>query len=338
MGQTQNTFHPVSPPGRLRPASGIENACKNKPYVLPRMPNLDVITDVSKLSIASIMEKYPAYFTKEIICDDEILEVDDIYNANRRMELLNAPISASLQPLLRERRVDFFRNGFNIDLQTNEAASKNVSEYRRKYSNELIKMDRWCDKCELEKEMRNAYDLWVTQGRFACEIRPPLAELGVDELPFMCRNVPAEDTHNPIINIKTEQILAIKITDIGSNGVDLLSDAMVYGRRYAEPMETRYRFHGRSAIEDLSQMVDEQANDVSALAANFNRANIESFRSGNRSIRENRSELARNAFELKREEKRVIQCFEEQLLTPLLSHLTGIPVQYLPVKAVVQAR
>ena len=301
------------------------------------MPNLDAITNVSQLSKNSIMKKYPDYFTEEIIYENEIREVDDIYKADRRRELPKTPISASLQPLLRERRVGFLRNGFNIDLQTNEAAS-NVSEYRRKYSNELIKMDRWCDELDLEKEMRNAYGLWITQGRFACEIRPPLAELGVDELPFMCRNVSAEDTHNPIINIKTEQILAIKITDIGGNGVDLLSDAMVYGRRYAEPMETRYRFHGRSAIEDLSQMAGEQADDVSALAANFNRANIESFRSGNKSIRENRSELARNTFKPKREEKRVIQCFEEQLLTPLLSHLTGMPVQYLPVKAVVQAR
>ena len=301
------------------------------------MPNLNTIIGVSKLSETSIMEKYPDYFTEEIIYKDEILEVDDIYNANRRMELLNAPISASLQQLLRERRVDFLRNGFNIDLQTNEAAS-NVSEYRRKYRNELIKMDQWCDKYELGKEMRNAYNLWITQGRFACEIRPPLADLGVDELPFMCRNVPAADTHNPIINIKTEQILAIKITNIDRNGADLLKDAMVYGRRYAEPMGIRYRFHGRPAIENLSQMVGEQANDVSALNANFNRVNAESFLSGNRSIRENRSELTCNAPELKREEKRVIQCFEEQLLTPLLSHLTGIPVQYLPVKVVVQAR
>ena len=302
------------------------------------MPNLNAIIHVSKLSEAPIMEKYPDYFVEEIIHKDEIREVDDIYNTERRRELLNAPRSASLQLLLRNRRVDFLRNGFNIDLQTNETASKDVSEYRRTYLKELTTMDQWCDKRELENEMRIAYVLWITQGRFVCEIRPPLADLDVDKPPFMCRNVSATDTHNPIINIKTEQILAIKITDIDDKNTDLLKDAMVYGRRYEESMETRYKFHGRSLIENLSQMVNEQASDISALTENFNSANVESFLNGNKSIRENRSELDYNASESKREEKRVIQCFEEQLLTPMLSHLTGTPVQYLPVKVVIQAQ
>ena len=80
MSRKPNTFRSTTPPGRLRPASNVESIGGNKSYVLPRVPNLNAIIHVSKLSEAPIMEKYPDYFVEEIIHKDEIREVDDIYN------------------------------------------------------------------------------------------------------------------------------------------------------------------------------------------------------------------------------------------------------------------
>ena len=298
--------------------------------------------DVVQYGVASnnseATELFPEYFVDTPILSTNMREVEDVYSKPQRKQLLCTPRGPQIVPYLRPIRSQVFQNDFFVDIRLkNKTANVNcgsnhtIHEYRKKYHNELSKITLWGINNKFNDKMLKSYMLWLTQGRFVCEVYPPLACLPKDELPQALKPVPAEDICNPIIDKSTKKIFAFEIMNIDSQKVILLKDAMTYGVRYNESSGKRYEFHGKSLIADLSQMNSEQSELLTQMSTNFARYS-DRFHGVTREIENAIKSIRYPPSDIMRDSKIIAQCFADQLLTPLLSHLSKVPMQYLPVE------
>ena len=314
------------------------NTSGDEAYRLPHVPNMDVVQDGVTPNNSETIELFPEYFVDTPILSTNMREVEDVYSKLQRNQLLRAPRGSQIVPYLRSIRSQVFRNDFFVDIRLkNKTANVNcgsnhtIHEYREKYHNELSKITLWGINNEFNGKMRKSYMLWLTQGRFVCEVYPPLACLSKDELPQALNPVPAKDTCNPIIDKSTKKIFAFEIMNIDSQKVILLKDAMIYGVRYDESFGKRYEFHGKSLIGDLSEMNSKQEELSTHLSTNPAEY-FDEFRGVTKEIKNTLGSLRYSELDIRRDQKIIAQCFADQLLTPLLSHLSKVPMQYLPVE------
>ena len=306
-------------------------------YRLPRVPNMDVVQDDVASNNSEAIELFPEYFVDTPILSTNMREVEDVYSNPQRQQLLRAPRGPQIVPYLRSIRSQVFQNDSFVDIRLNKTANVNcvpnytIQECQKKYHRELTKIDQWCISHRFKDKMRKSYMLWLTQGRFVCKLYPPLACLPKDELPQVLELVPAEDTCNPIIDKNTKKIFAFEVINIDSQKVILLEDAMIYGVRYHESFGKRYEFHGKSLIDALSQMNSEQSESLTQISTNLVRSSDE-FCGVTREIRNTIGSLRYSQSDIRRDQKIIAQYFTNQLLTPLLSHLSKVPMRYLPVE------
>ena len=314
------------------------NTSGDEAYRLPHVPSMDVVQDGVTPNNSEAIELFPEYFVDIPILSTNMREVEDVYSKLQRKQLLRAPGGPQIVPYLRSISSQVFRNDFFVDIRLkNKTANVNcgsnhtIHEYREKYHNELSKITLWGIDNRFNDKMLKSYISWLTQGRFVCEVYPPLACLSKDELPQALKPVPAEDICNPIIDKSTKKIFAFEIMNIDSQKAILLEDAMIYGIKYDESFGKRYEFHGKSIIADLSQMNSEQSELLTQMSTNFARYS-DRFHGVTREIENAIKSIRYPPSDIMRDSKIIAQCFADQLLTPLLSHLSKVPMQYLPVE------
>lgn len=314
------------------------NTSGDEAYSLPRVPNMDVVQDGVTPNNSEAIELFPEYFVDTPILSTNMREVEDVYSESQRNQLFHTHKGPQIVPYLRSISSQVFQNDFFVDIRLkNKTANVNcgsnhtIHEYREKYHNELSKITQWGINNKFNDKMLKSYMSWLTQGRFVCEVYPPLACLSKDELPQALNPVPAKDICNPIIDKSTKKIFAFERRDIDSQKVILLKDAMIYDVRYNESFGKRYEFHGKSLIGDLSQMNSEQSELLTQMPTNFARHSDE-FHDVTREIKNTIKSIKYPPSDIMRDSKIIAQCFADQLLTPLLSHLSKVPMQYLPVE------
>ena len=160
------------------------NTSGDEAYGLPHVPNMDVVQDGVASNNSEAVELFPEYFVDTPILSTNMREVEDVYSKLQRKQLLCAPRGPQIVPYLRSIRSQVFQNDFFVDIRLkNKTANVNcgsnhtIHEYREKYHNELSKITQWGINNKFNDKMLKSYMSWLTQGRFVCEVYPPLALL-----------------------------------------------------------------------------------------------------------------------------------------------------------------